>query len=219
MPTEPRPGHTPMEPTSTGPRASEQMPAEPNAHGTDAHAHRVDVNFVPKVNVSGFRNALHECRLHLNARFWQRFHDELCEHAYDERCQRLNVQIRNMWPEVVSKPGIRKLMSHFGAIRAHEGMKGWKTYDSSRQAYMDVGNHVYSYVLGKVWKLPDGLTSCETLGDLVECFLGMCYFMQHPDNVARSECHHQLYVLKNVEAVISYVYDSWDDRDNIDFSL
>ena len=217
IPTKPMPEQMPTAAYGAEPMP-ERMPTEPMPERMPTAAYRADVKFAPKVNEIDFRNALRICRDELNVGFWKKLHDGLCVYQFDDRCRGLNQRIRNMWPDIVSAPGIRKLLSHFGAIRAHEGITGWEIYDNSRQAYFDPSNRIYAHVFGKVWTHPAGLTNEHTLGDLVECFLGLCYFMQHPDNVCTGRCHLQLYIYDKVDTVIRYVYDNWNDRDNINWS-
>ena len=47
--------------------------------------------------------------------------------------------------------GSLKLMSKFGAVKAHQGVPWSKAYDSSGQAYFDPGNMTYAYVLMQLW--------------------------------------------------------------------
>ena len=57
------------------------------------------------------------------------------------------------------------------------------------------------------------LSNHETLGDILEVFFGLCYFMQHPANETRDRCRAQLKAWERLDAVVRYVYHHWESRD------
>ena len=53
----------------------------------------------------------------------------------------------------------------------------------------------------------------KTLGNMLETFFALCYFMQHPESHCASLlCRSQLEGWKYLDAVIRYVYHHWDER-------
>ena len=111
-----------------------------------------------------------------------------------------------------------KYMSYFGAVMAHAGHSHASAYDRSGQAYVDPTNKVYAYVLDKVWPTSlreSGISNPGKKGDLLESFLGLGWFMGHPDNPQSGRYHFQLAVCYAVHKVIAYTYDNWSCRDSL----
>ena len=111
------------------------------------------------------------------------------------------------------------MLSHFGAVRADRNVPNtvWDIYDCSGQAWFDPQNATYAFVLEKILGRDNmeemNISNVETLGDILEAFFGLCYFMQNPENPCASlRCRTQLESWKYLDAVIRYVYHHWDER-------
>ena len=85
------------------------------------------------------------------------------------------------------------MLSHFGAVRADRNIPSSMCgiYDSSGKVWFDAGNATYAFMLkmmmgGDTLKEMN-LSNAATLGDMLELFFGLCYFMGHPDNQRASE--------------------------------
>ena len=107
-------------------------------------------------------------------------------------------------------------MSYFGEVKAHEDIDCFRVYDSTGQAYYDLGNEVYEWVLTKVW--PGSLPGMnrEKRSDVVEALLGMFWFMDHPQRYLNTRSFHwPLYVHQALDKVIRYIDDHWDSRDTL----
>ena len=112
------------------------------------------------------------------------------------------------------------MLSHFGAVRADRNVPNTvrAIYDCSGQAWFDPQNATYAFVLEKMLGRDNmeemNISNVETLGDMLEAFFGLCYFMQHPENqCARLCCRSQLESWDHLDAVVWYVYHHWDKRD------
>ena len=168
------------------------------------------------VTLDRFNKALERIRSTITVGFWQKFHDNMTSHGQKERTHVLIRCIKRAWPEYNSSASPLKTFSYFGAVKAHAGIPGSKMYDSSGQLYADPGNWVYSQVLRQVWPgcLP-WMSNEGTLGDVLEAFLGFCWFMNHPDNTQRHTCHWQLQISNDLHEVIAYVGDHWNDNKHL----
>jgi hypothetical protein len=165
------------------------------------------------VTLERFNKALKRTRDAIPVGFWQKFHDNMTSHSQKERTCVLIRCIKRAWPQYDTGASPLKTFSYFGAVKAHAGIPGAKIYDSGGQLYADPGNWVYKQVLRKVWPgcLPE-MGNEKTLGDVMEAFLGFCWFMSHPDNTQRHTCHWQLQISNDLHEVIAYVSDHWDDK-------
>ena len=170
--------------------------------------------FAPKVSLVEFEKALDVCRDEIPPSFLEEFHSRISLYSQDERNKWLEMVLKGRWPECASKARGIKLMSYFGAVRAHEDICLFGVYDSSLQAYYDPGNEVYSWVLANVWPEALPFMSPEKRGDVVEALLGMCWFMSHPEKSLRNPASPlALDVYAAVDLVIRYIHDNWDVRD------
>ena len=108
-----------------------------------------------------------------------------------------------------------KFFSHFGAIPAHKGTKRKQIHmwGRSGQMYFDPGNEAYAHVIKKVWNPDWNLSNIERIGDVVERFLGLCFFMLHPDNPRACKYVLQACILQHVQNILSYTYDNWKSRE------
>ena len=110
------------------------------------------------------------------------------------------------------------MLSHFGAVRADRNIPSSMCgiYDSSGKVWFDAGNETYAFILRMMMggdTLEEmNLSNAETLGDLLESFFGLCYFMGHPDNQRASEFSSQLESWNHLDAVVKYLYYHWDQR-------
>ena len=110
------------------------------------------------------------------------------------------------------------MLSHFGAVRADRNVSSsvWAIHDCSGQAWFDAGNATYAFVLEMMvggHNLREmNLSNVETLGDMLESFFGLCYFMQHPKNERLSDFSSQLESWNHLDAVVRYLYHNWDNR-------
>jgi hypothetical protein len=212
-PDHPPPTRPPLPPTTT----TNNQPQPPP---TTSHHHQPPImypitRYAEVVTDSCFNEALRRIRLALPVGFWVRFHGNTGWYGQEERNRSLIKRLKQMWPDYNTGAGAMKFMSYFGAVKAHSGIPGSliQAWDSTRQAYFDPGNEVYSYILDKVWPgcLP-GMTNRGTLGDVLEAFLGFGWFMGHPDNMQPHMCHYQLQVYDDLHKVIAWLYDHWEDR-------
>ena len=112
------------------------------------------------------------------------------------------------------------MLSHCGAVRADRNVPNtvWDIYDCSGQAWFDPQNATYAFVLENIlgrYNIEEmNISNVETLGDILEAFFGLCYFMQHPENQCASlRCRSQLESWNRLDAVVRYVYHHWDKRD------
>lgn len=146
--------------------------------------------------------------------FWARFHDQVnaCAHKEIWRSRMEAYSAVAEWPQGMS--GI-KFMSYFGAIAVDEfslpGVPLEKLcfkcpIDGS--FYMDPGNWVYKRAFRFIWPraLP-GFSNQETIGDVVEAFLGFAYIQ----NVYRPGWWgaEQRELVRLLELVITNVYLHW----------
>ena len=117
-----------------------------------------------------------------------------------------------------------KLMSRFGAVKAHQGVPACNVtaYDRTGLAYFDAGNACYKWVVMQCW--PEafstlGISNAEKIGDCVEALLGFRWFLEHPDNAVNLEDNHRndelLEVMNCLDQVVAYVYDHWEERYNL----
>ena len=111
------------------------------------------------------------------------------------------------------------MLSHFGAVRADRDVPNtvWEIYDCSGQAWFDAQNATYAFVLEKIlgrYNIEEmNISNVETLGDILEAFFGLCYFMQHPENHCASlRCRTQLESWNHLDALVRFVYNHWDER-------
>ena len=111
------------------------------------------------------------------------------------------------------------MLSHFGAVRADRNVPNTvrAIYDCSGQAWFDAQHATYAFLLKSMFGRYNieerNISNVETLGDMLEAFLELCYFMQHPENQCASlRCRTQLESWKYLDAVIRYVYHHWDER-------
>ena len=149
------------------------------------------------------------------AEFWARFHEQVNEHAQKEiwRSRMDDWSAVAQWPKGLS--GI-KFMSYIGAIAVDDSMPGAPAplekhcfkcpIDGS--FYMDPGNRVYKRAFRFVWPraLPD-FSNQETIGDVVEAFLGFAYIQKkYRPGWWGAE---QRELLRLLELVIFNVYAHW----------
>ena len=184
----------------------------------------------PVVTDAMFLKAHQVCVDEIPVSFWDTFHDNVTYHAQSEKSRALFKIIQSAWAsQVPQAPGISglKLMSHFGAVRAHEFIEG-EVYDRSGDAYFDATNKVYTYVLQSVWPgTLKWMRNPETIGDVMEAFLGLCWLHCHPDShkilkVKRFTGSQLLLALRlrqNVEQVILWIYDHWETPELHDMML
>lgn len=178
--------------------------------------------FAPVVSPEEFIVAALWLRQKIPAGFWSLLHEHVSEYCCLERNRDMQYLIKRLWlmsiqvddEEWTMKAHGIKLLSHFGAIPAHRGITDYEVYDSSGQAYHDATNEVYTEVLHRLWPgcLP-GLSNVETIGDVMEAFLGICWFMGHPENERRHLFREQLEVVKRVNKVVSFIHGNWGSRD------
>jgi hypothetical protein len=155
-------------------------------------------------------DALRLLRVALPVGFWNLFHANFTWFAQTERNRALIAHLKKMWPDYNTRANALKFISYFGAVKAHSGISWSEAWDSTGQAYFEPTNAVYSCVLERVWPgcLP-GMSNVETRGDVLEAFLGMIWFMDHPDNMQKKRCHNQVQICDALHKVISWVYDHW----------
>ena len=115
-----------------------------------------------------------------------------------------------------------KLMSRFGAVKAHRGVPACNVvaYDRTGLGYFDAGNKCYKWVVMQCW--PEafstlGISNEVTIGDCVEALLGFRWFLEHPENAVKDIQRNDevLEVMNALDQVIAYVSDHWDQRDNL----
>lgn len=159
-----------------------------------------------------FLEALDRVRGKIPPRFWKKFHENLTWYAQADRNRKLVTCIKQTWPEYRTQARGLKFFSYFGAVKAHPGIPDSKMYDRSGQMYADLGNQLYTDVLFQVWPgcLP-GMSNKEKLGDVLEAFLGFCWFMSHPDNTQSHLCHRQLQIADDLHKVMAYLSDHRDE--------
>ena len=113
------------------------------------------------------------------------------------------------------------MLSHFGAVRADRNIPSSMCgiYDSSGKVWFDAGNRTYAFILEMMMggdTLEEmNLSNAATLGDMLELFFGLCYFMGHPDNQRASEFRSQLESWNHLDAVVRYLYHNWDIRNTL----
>ena len=175
--------------------------------------------FADVVTPERFKNRLALLRS-LPACFWDDFHGRVCMAGQIDRVQSLSDMLIANWPEAYTSQGALKVMSKFGAVKAHEKIRGAKIYDISGQAYFDPGNETYAFVLQHAWNgkalLGSHITNYETCGDVVEALLGFAWFMFHPENIyrdANTKRHELAYeLIQAMHEVIAFTYDHWEGR-------
>ena len=163
------------------------------------------------VTFNCFVEARDRLRLAIPTSFWGKFHENLHWYAQEKRNLELVECIKQTWPEYRTKAKGLKTLSYFGAVKAHRGIPNSKIYDSSGQMYADLGNQLYFDVLNQVWpgwrsnKGTAWMSNQATVGDLVEAFLGFCWFMSHPDNTESHRCAWQIQIANDLHKVIAYL--------------
>ena len=179
------------------------------------------VRYVPQVTETEFVGALRLLRRWWPAECWDLFHKNVCHTSMFEH-NRLMLGSMAMHWQCSSGASALKLMSYFGAIKAHQGIRACHVfaYDRRGLGFFDAGNACYTWVVMKVWPLAfseSGISNEEKVGDVVEAFLGFRWFFEHPDNVAISSNDKPLKIINALDQVIAYVYDNWDQRESLDW--
>ena len=158
-----------------------------------------------------FTVAIAVCRESIPARFWQFLHERIVSFAQDRKNIIMLERVKAVCQDVPPNAKGLKLLSHFGAVKAHSGIHRSfvQKYGTSRQGYFDPGNAVYTAVLKKLW--PDcalwrWMTNQATIGDLLEAFLGLCWCMEQKRlHVARRRAF-SLRDKVNSESTHIYIY-------------
>ena len=152
--------------------------------------------------------------------FWDEFHEHVCWYGQTDCVKILMSSLIAHWPEAETSGGALKVMSKFGAVKAHRYVPMSKAYDKSGQAYFDPGNETYAFVLMHLWDnkalTSRHITRQDTTGDVVEALLGFGWFLYHPENVCSTRnmteqalCYR---LIQALHEVIAYTYDHWDRR-------
>ena len=68
----------------------------------------------------------------LDDSFWDKFHERVCWYGQTDRVQILMSSLIAHWPEAETSGGALKIMSKFGAVKAHRHVPMPKAYDNLR---------------------------------------------------------------------------------------
>ena len=107
--------------------------------------------------------------------FWLRFRDLLDDGNQQHREQ---LEVTNSINGFHRNKTLLKNLSHLGAVRIPQGatlVRGHLLFEDEVHTYLDPGNAVYKKVWVAAWpEGPEllGISNPETIGDLVEAFLG-----------------------------------------------
>ena len=196
---------------------------------TSCTARRFPVReYAQQVTPIQFDEALFVVRTSLRHNFWNVFHDTVCQSSQMDQYREMLRSIARTWGISTAASGL-KLMSHFGAVKAHIGVPDHnvRAYDDSGLAYHDPGNEIYKFVVMEWWPETNTVAKQEKVGDVVEAFLGLRWFIENPeiitshdhwlifrgfvDNVLAARDHNRrlLDVMDALDKVIAYVYDHW----------
>ena len=177
--------------------------------------------YVPQVTQTRFVGALSLLRRRWTDECWDIFHKRVSETSMFEYNRQMLGSMAEHW-QCSSRASALKLLSYFGAIKAHRGIRACHVfaYDKRGLAFFDPGNECYKWVVMKVWPeafRESGISNEEKVGDVVEALLGFRWFFEHPDNVAISSNDMQLEWLNALNDVIAHAYDHWGKRDSLDW--
>ena len=182
--------------------------------------------FAPEVSQKQFQFHLQECKAKFSTTFWMCFYERLRGSASTVRGKAFDQWLQTSFPDVESAPGVLKVLSHFGAVRADRNVPEniWAVYDCSETPYFDTENESNVYVMQELWGLDRLLmvhynfSNKEKIADIMEAFLGICHLTRHPSNSKRQSCESQIKSWKHPDAVIRDVWRNWNTRDDVHWS-
>ena len=151
-------------------------------------------------------------RRNISVRFWLRFRALLDAGDWQHRAQ---LEVTNAFAGFQPNKSLLKNLSHLGAVRVPQGAslgRGHLLFEDEVHLYLDPTNAVYKKVWVAAWpEGPDllGISAEETIGDLVEAFLGFHWHRVIMGRKAISGLPN--YFVQVLEAALFWSYFSiWD---------
>ena len=156
--------------------------------------------------------------------FWLKFHDDVNQIGFQEKnyqyiLQHVEDTLRRH-PEWnwQTRPSPLKWLSYHGAVLTHGQVAPCFTSTEGElkgERYFEPGNATYKHVLRMLWPsaLP-GYEKRETIGDVIEAFLGYAYLMREGrvPFQTRPWGPFQIQIIADLHFVLLYVFVHWDTK-------